>query len=50
MRMSSTDTGLSPNARLALWESAWRIAGLGAAVTINLAWIGLLAYWLVKLL
>ena len=50
MRMSSTDTGLSPNARLALWESAWRIAGLAAAVTVNLAWIGLLAYWLVKLL
>ena len=40
----------SPKARLALWGSTWRLAGLAAAVAVNVAWISLLAYGLVKLL
>ena len=49
-RMSTADNNLSPKARLALWGSAWRLAGLAAAVAVNVAWISLLAYGLVKLL
>ena len=48
--MSTTDNKLSPKARLALWGSTWRLAGLAAAVAVNVAWISLLAYGLVKLL
>jgi hypothetical protein len=48
--MSTANNSLSPKARLALWGSAWRLAGLAAAVAVNLAWISLLAYGLVKLL
>ena len=48
--MSTADDNLSPKARLALWVSAWRLAGLAAAVAVNVAWISLLAYGLVKLL
>ena len=49
-RMSTADNNLSPKARLALWGSTWRLAGLATAVAVNVAWISLLAYGLVKLL
>ena len=48
--MSTADNKFSPKARLTLWGSTWRLAGLAAAVTVNVAWISLLAYGLVKLL
>jgi hypothetical protein len=47
--MSTADNDLLPKARLALWGSTWRLAGLAAAVVVNVAWISLLAYGLVKL-
>ena len=48
--MSTADNNLSPKARLALWGSTWRLAGLATAVAVNVAWSSLLAYGLVKLL
>ena len=48
--MSTADNNLSPKARLALWGSTWRLAGLAAALVVNVAWISLLAYGLVMLL
>ena len=48
--MSTADDNLSPKARLALWGSTWRLAGLAAALVVNVAWISLLAYGLVMLL
>ncbi len=41
---------LSPNAPLALRHRAWPLITLAIAVAVNLAWVGLLAYWLAKLL
>jgi len=48
--MRIAGSNLSPNALSARWESTWRLAGLSAAVVVNLAWIGLLAYGPTKLL
>jgi hypothetical protein len=46
--MSTVDNSVSP--KPALWGRAWPLAGLATAVIVNVAWIGLLAYGLVKLL
>jgi hypothetical protein len=35
---------------LNLWRRAWPLVGLGAAVAVNMLWIGMLAYTLVRLL
>jgi hypothetical protein len=48
--MSTADNNHSHKYRFTLWGSSWRLAGLAAAVAVNLAWISLLAYGLVKLL
>ena len=48
--MSAHDKQTSPKAPLALWYHAWPLTGLGIAVAVNVAWIGLLAYGLATLL
>ena len=48
--MSTADSNPPLKVRFGPWGSAWRLVGLAAAVAVNLAWIGLLAYGLVKLL
>ena len=48
--MRTATNNFSPKARLALWGRAWPLAGLAIAVVVNVVWIGLLAYELVKLL
>ena len=48
--MSTRDKQLSPKAPLALLYRAWPLTGLAIAVAVNVAWIGLLAYGLAKLL
>ena len=35
---------------VALWDQVWPPAALGVALAVNLAWIGLLGYGLVRLL
>jgi hypothetical protein len=48
--MSMHENQFSPKAPLALWYRAWPLTGLAIAVAVNVAWIGLLAYELAKLL
>ena len=48
--MTTAANNLSPKARSARWGSTWRLAGLAAALVVNVAWISLLAYGVVKLL
>ena len=43
-------TTINNDASLSLCRRAWPLAGLGLAVAVNVAWIGLLAYGLVSLL
>ena len=45
-----TDKNDVPRAAPNLWRRAWPFAGLATAMFVNVAWIGLLAYGLVKLL
>jgi hypothetical protein len=37
-------------AALTQWRRAWPLAGLGLAAVVNMVWVGLLSYALVKLL
>ena len=48
--MTTINNKLSPNAPSVLWHRAWPPAALVVAAAVNLAWIGLLAYGLAKLL
>jgi hypothetical protein len=50
LRFDESDSDPPPKVRLAPCGSAWPLVGLAAPVAVNLAWIGLLAYELVKLL
>ena len=50
LSMRNADNDLLTAAQLTLWHRAWPLAGLATAMIVNVAWIGLLAYSLVKLL
>ena len=39
-----------PDAALKVWHRAWPIAALAFALLLNVAWVGLLAYAMVRLL
>jgi hypothetical protein len=39
-----------PSAVLKVWNRAWPIAALGFALLLNVAWVGLLTYAIVRLL
>ena len=45
-----SDLWLAVRIPLTLWHRAWPITALAIAPAVNLAWIGLLAYGLTKLL
>ena len=50
LRDSVSDLWLAVRIPLTLWHRAWPITALAIALAVNLAWIGLLAYGLTKLL
>jgi hypothetical protein len=39
-----------PSAALKVWHRAWPIAALAFALLLNVAWVGLLTYAIVRLL
>jgi hypothetical protein len=47
--VTATDNDDAPSL-LALWKRLWPLAGLALALLVTVAWIGALAYGLVRLL
>ena len=48
--MTPTDNDDAPFFFLALWRRLWPLAGLALALLVTVAWIGALAYGLVRVL
>ena len=44
--MTTTDNNAAPS----VWKRAWPFVGLAAAVLVNVLWLGVLGYELVRLL
>jgi hypothetical protein len=48
--VTTSDEGDAPSAQLALMHRVWPVAALALAAFVNVLWIGVLGYLLVRLL